>query len=766
MTKRALLFFLVAILLSACVMRKSDTLFARENTRSHVDADVKSVGDAKRSLERSTLGSQQYPWYSVETDGAAFVPFPKEREQKPPREHKPREPREPGTFWNFFAGMSYSALFVIGLLAILVILVLAWFVLFRNRDLFRKLWKKEEYKERIRRIETLPEEARDMFDDLIGAATRAFEAGQYRNALIYYFSHQLVWLDLHQLIRMHKGKTNHEYARELRQATELLTYYEKSMSLFESVYYGDHPITRMLFLGIWEHRHAFSRAVNEEKQRRDEVKQQRRFGTGFASHRDSLSLTVNMPETRRPEEHDQDPNADAGNDTARNANSNDPFRPPPNAGLMLLLVLALGAILATTGCRQEVQTSYVPPPTYDKSLNGISVFNDMITRRGHALRTGTTTNSYAKNGDVLIWFARQTGCPTNETVRKIESWLEAKPGRTFVYVGRAFESTVDYWSVVEDMAPTDADRQKIATRKSEANRRQQGFLAKPRIGQKDENGENDGADIDGVDMDDSNATTPEIKESETDQKTKGLPESWAVLLDSDDSRIGSNTKCDWFVTSLRERSYRVTAVSGDANWTDGIDAGNLQLTCFEDWEFADDIEPLLIVDGETVETKGDPQPVNGQTFVGRKKIGRSQAIFVSNAGFLLNYPLVNHDHRKLAGRLIDDLGEPKKRVFAYIGFSELDIEKTSEVSDESPHVLLTLLHIWPLSIILCHVIVLCAAFCFYKWPIFGRPKRSREIQVADFSKHIDAYAAMLAEAKDDDYAIRQITEAYDRQRRT
>jgi len=743
MTHCRYVFFLILWLFSAYVMVESNTLFAQANTNT----DQKAVNDTRRELGQSTMGSKQFPWYSNEMDDAAFVPFPKERKEKekPEKELKKRESREPSSFWTFFAKMSYTTIFVIGLIVILLILALAWFVLFRNRDLFRKLWKKEEYQERQRRIETLPEEARDMFDDLIGAARRAFEAGQYRNALIYYFSHQLVWLDMHQLIRMHKGKTNHEYARELKNATEVLSYYEKSMMLFESVYYGDHQITRLLFLDIWERRNEFSQAVREEKQRRDEAKLQRLHGSSIASHQSSLTLKLEMPD------------------------SDSPLRSPSGNGLMLLCLLTFGVMFGTSGCRENVQTAYIPPPSYDKSINGISVFNDITVRRGHALRSGGMTNAYAKNGDVLIWFARQTGCPKDETVRKIETWLNAKPDRTFVYVGRAFESTYDYWSAVEELTPkenlgpTDDDRRKIAANKQEAADNLRIFLAKTDAAIHDDKTDDE---TDTTPADDE-PDTKDLKkeESNNDEEAKKMLDQWAGLLNTDDMRIGDNMKCDWFKTSPRKQRYRVTAISGDANWTSDINAEKLHLTCFEEWAFGDDVEPLLVVDGETAETNTDPLPVRDQTLVARKKVGQSQAIFVANAGFLLNYPLVNHEHRKLAGRLIGSLGEPKKRVFVYIGHSDLDIEKVTEVSDESPHVLLTLLHIWPLSIILCHVIVLCAAFFFYKWPIFGRPKREKEYQVTDFSKHIDAYATLLAEAKDDDYTTQQIAEAFDRQKR-
>ena len=225
--------------------------------------DDNSIPNAKRGLSQSTAGMKQFPWYSSETDDAAFVPFPKEREDKV------RTPREWGAFWIFFAQMSYWTLFGIGILVLTFILLMVWYVLYRHSDIFRKLWKKEEYAERKRRIETLPEEARDMFDDLLGAARRAMESGDYRAALIFYFCHQLVWLDMHGLIRMHRSKTNHEYARELRTVSKVLRYYEDAMVLFESVYYGDHSVSRLQFLGLWEDRQNFSLAVREEKQRRD-----------------------------------------------------------------------------------------------------------------------------------------------------------------------------------------------------------------------------------------------------------------------------------------------------------------------------------------------------------------------------------------------------------------------------------------------------------------------------------------------------------------
>ncbi|MDR1385347.1 MAG: hypothetical protein LBJ67_16080 [Planctomycetaceae bacterium] len=708
------------------------------------ESDTKSVEDAKRSLGKSITFSKQFPWYSAEQDDSQFLPFPKEKPEKQ------WESWKWSPWWNnffaFLGSFGYGTLMVTAIIVLAIILLLAWYIVHRNSELFKKLWRKEEYKERQRRIETLPEEARDMFDDLIGAAQRAFEAGQYRNSLIYYFSHQLVWLDTHQLIRMHKGKTNHEYARELKTAKGVLPYYEDTMALFESVYYGNHPITRLMFLGVWEHRHDFSVAVKTEKQCRDEKKQQETLVVSAPSYRDSLTLKLDMPDGSAM----SSATTSAGN-------------------LLPLLLIGFVLLFGTIGCQPEVETSYIPPIAYDQSVNGIAVFYDMTAQNGHTIRNGTYLNSYAKKSDVLIWFARRTGCPGDESVKQIEDWLNAKPNRTFVYVGRAFQSTYDYWDDVEQKAPTQADKQKIASRKLEAKNKSREFLDYPGRKKKeipkDENAEENSIE-DTNDIDNAENKTHNEENAEEDNKTPDDSEKSGVKIEDDLFPWVSwefEPKCDWFTIIPRKQSYTTTAISGDLSWTDGIDATKLHLTYFEDWTLGDNVDPVLTVDGQTAKNFGvEPEQVTEQATVSRKKVGESQAIFVSNGGFLLNYPLVNHEHRKLAGRLISQFGI-QKRIFVYTGYRDVNFERDDDSSDESPHVLLTLLHIYPLSIILCHVIVLCAAFYFYKWPIFGRPKTLPELQVADFGKHIDAYAKLLAEAKDDFYILDQLADAYNMQ---
>ena len=66
--------------------------------------------------------------------------------------------------------------------------------------------------------------------------------------------------------------------------------------------------------------------------------------------------------------------------------------------------------------------------------------------------------------------------------------------------------------------------------------------------------------------------------------------------------------------------------------------------------------------------------------VGRLGIGQSQLLVVSNGSFLLNATLVNHEHRKLAGKLVDTIG-PKACDVVFLESGEL---KTAQPPGPNP----------------------------------------------------------------------------------
>ncbi len=183
--------------------------------------------------------------------------------------------------------------------------------------------------------------------------------------------------------------------------------------------------------------------------------------------------------------------------------------------------------------------------------------------------------------------------------------------------------------------------------------------------------------------------------------------------------------------------------------------------------------------------------------LGRLDIGRSQLLAVANGSFLLNAMLVNHEHRKLAGKLIDAVGPGGLDVvflesgqikidesaidpdiapmpFSTSGGSysrndarDRDVEGTQAPGEREPPIRradpspqtpngLELLLVWPTNWILLHFALIGILFCFWKLPIFGLPRPEETAGAADFGRHIDAVAALLRRTADRKYALYRV----------
>lgn len=100
-------------------------------------------------------------------------------------------------------------------------------------------------------IEALPEEVRRDVSDLLGAARRHYEQGNYREAMIYLYSHELVELDRGQRIRLARGKTNRQYLRETSSLPSLAELFERAIVTFEAVFFGNYLLDRAGFEACW-----------------------------------------------------------------------------------------------------------------------------------------------------------------------------------------------------------------------------------------------------------------------------------------------------------------------------------------------------------------------------------------------------------------------------------------------------------------------------------------------------------------------------------
>jgi hypothetical protein len=375
----------------------------------------------------------------------------------------------------------------------------------------------------------------------------------------------------------------------------------------------------------------------------------------------------------------------------------------PIAGAVCaLLLIVVGVLLA--GRRDEQL-----PTTYGRrrggeagrSVNGTAVLADMFRARGHTVTTMSRFSPRLDKYEVIVWAPDDFEPPNQEHRQRLEEWLKDGNDRTVVYIGRDYNSAIDYW---ERMAPT---------------------------------------------------APPELA-SESLHRQAETRAAW----ESARSQMPSEEYARWFTARRDQKRHRVTDLSG--SWAADIDAtktdirveGVLEMPSDQVYDLIESpdnfpppiVEPLLKSGDEALVFRlSDPDWKSTPT----GDVG--QIIVVNNGSFVLNYPLVNHEHRKLADKLIAECGKGSKKVVFVESLTKgppiLDKEPTGSMP--SP---LELLKVWPLNAILLHVAVLGIIICLSRSLIFGRPHDLPGDSPSDFGKHVSALGKLLARTKDRNYA--------------
>ncbi len=380
------------------------------------------------------------------------------------------------------------------------------------------------------------------------------------------------------------------------------------------------------------------------------------------------------------------------------------------------IALAVGVLLLTSsGCSEQIDTVYGRRAGIvgGDSVNGTAVLGRMFENAGHRVRTKRAlTNTMMTACDVIVWFPDDFQAPSQEVTRWFDNWLW-QGGRTLIYVGRDFDAAPSYYDKVIPTAP--ADQQ------------------------------------------------PELKRRRRDAKSE---------FSSMRNTASMQTDCDWFKIDTTTGQRTVKSLTGP--WSDGIDASKTEIelhsrlkpktdedTVVDESNTQDEFNWLEVDDAQTdsmirstdvlLETPND-------ILISRlnyRYANGSQIIVVANGSFLLNLPLVNREHRKLATRLIGEVGDPQQSVvFLESGFGGPRI--MAEEPEEDIPSGLGLFMKRPLDVVLFHVAMLGLMFCLSRWPVFGRERRPPRTSVSDFGRHVDALGELLERTGDRDFASARI----------
>ncbi len=402
------------------------------------------------------------------------------------------------------------------------------------------------------------------------------------------------------------------------------------------------------------------------------------------------------------------------------------------------LILLLGLL---SGCRESVTGGYGQRRGADggRSVNGTGVLAHMFEQAGYQVSSWRRLSPKLDREQVIVWFPNDFASPTDEQINYFESWLNAESGRTLIYVGRDYDALLDYWQQMLNRVEAE---QRIEIRRvlAEAQSRHMVRRQEP--------------------VTSLSCRWFTLDPQQTAPSLDSLEGPWARELDPS----GFNFHLTTLVHPKAgdERGYVASSAGDIDEVTANAEGVPVEVVSSIEWE--EESPAAANAAGFLVETAGSLHfetllAADGHLLVGRywrPNIWRGSQVFVvANGAWLLNLPLIETEHRKLAGKLIEACGVPGRVCFLESGPGGLRISDNDSVLPLE----LKAFTVWPLSAILMHLTLLGILFCFCAFPILGRARQLPPDGVSDFGKHVAALGDLLERRGDANYA-RQKLEQY------
>lgn len=224
----------------------------------------------------------------------------------------------------------------------------------------------------------------------------------------------------------------------------------------------------------------------------------------------------------------------------------------------------------------------------------------------------------------------------------------------------------------------------------------------------------------------------EVTDEEQARVDKRLKQARSVMSAMRNNAVDVDEN-EWFGLSTTPAARVAKSVNGDDAWTTdlGLKQGNLELVFNRRLELPEDAQPLVTSGMDVMLARMDYY--DGNIWI------------AANGSFLLNYPLINHEHRKLALGLSRELGR-KRRIVFVLGTRQFDSDAAQVPT------LWKALTLTPVNWIAGHLLVFLLLFGLSRFAIFGRPREPQSREVYQFEKHVDALGSLLEKTGDADFA--------------
>lgn len=347
------------------------------------------------------------------------------------------------------------------------------------------------------------------------------------------------------------------------------------------------------------------------------------------------------------------------------------------------------------------------------SVNGTAVLAELFEQKDHRVNAATHLSRRLDLYKTIIWAPDDFGPPSLEARQFLNAWLAGGSGRTLVYIGRDYDAAGEYWQRM--LAQVDDERH------DEYQRR----LAHV--------------------------------QSEFSTRRAAFPQ---------------HEPCEWFTMESGHPTRKIPDLDGpwaadvDAAKTDIVLAGRLDIPEGDEAAMAAASTASTGWNGMTGQVDVLLQSEN-DILAHRFKLpqwSNSQVIVVANGSFTLNMGLVNKEHRKLAGKLVDECGSPGRVAFLESGPKGISVDNGN--APEASNFAFRIFMIWPVSFIFLHFAALGIAFCISIFPIFGRPRALPGEGRSDFGKHVAALGELLQKTKDSFFAESRIRQYQTHAKRT
>lgn len=377
---------------------------------------------------------------------------------------------------------------------------------------------------------------------------------------------------------------------------------------------------------------------------------------------------------------------------------------------LVLLVIYLGS----GNSKGELSTKYGQRrgTAATDSVNGTAVLAELFEQKQHRVNGATQLSRRLDLYQTIVWAPDDFGPPSLEARQFLDAWLAAGSGRTVVYIGRDYDAAGEYWQRM--LSRVDDDRQ------DEYQRRAAHAL------------------------------------SEFAARRSAFPK---------------HEPCEWFTMESGHPTRKIPDLDGP--WAEGIDVAKTDIVLAGRLDIPEPGE-----DSIGVAVTGGPE---GDSLIDlevllqsendilahrfrRRYWNNSQVIVIANGSFTLNMGLVNHEHRKLAAKLVAECGEPGRVAFLESGPRGLSVDKGN--APQESNFALRIFMIWPVSFIFIHFAALGIAYCISVFPIFGRARTLPGGGRSDFGQHVAALGDLLQKTKDTFFAESRIRQYQTHAKRT